>query len=119
MRGTTNAVQSNLPRNVSNSYISTVVFGANTYDGWYYSSMLGMPNADKVTITLEGMGVVGESWWTGSTLASKIAMDQTPIGLIFRCNDASVVGKACNPLISIVGGGLKRLARCFRHSRGC
>ena len=83
--------------------------------------MLGMPNADKVTITLLGMGVVGESWWEGSTLASKVIMDQTKYGLVFRCNDASVVGKACNPRISISGGGgtLRRLARCFRHSRGC
>ena len=102
MRGTTNAQQMNLPRN-GTRYLYPI-FGANAYGG-YYMGFAPLTNADKVNITLNGMGVVGVSWWSGQTLADKVIMTATPEGLYFQCNDSSVVGNTTNPQITITGGG--------------
>ena len=92
-----------LPRNGSSIYFMTT-FGSNVYNGEYYSTFIGLPNADRVTITLTGMGVIGVSWWTGSTLESKVRMGITAYGITLYCNDSSVVGKACNPQFTITNG---------------
>ena len=114
MRGGTNAQQTNLPRNGIGYHLC--VFGSNIFDG-YYRAWISMPNADKVTVELIGMGVIGESWWDGSTLASKTQIFTDPWGVYINCNDSSVVGKSCNPQIRVTGGGrkLNRLLRLLRR----
>ena len=101
MRGQTNATDGSLPRN--GITYSLVVFGSNAYDG-YYRTWVSMPNADRVTVSLIGMGVVGESWWSGSTLESKTQLFTDARGVYINCNDSSVVGKTCNPQLQVTGG---------------
>ena len=123
MRGSTNATNGNLPRN--GEYYHLITFGSNFFDG-YYRTFIPLENADKVTIEVLGMGVIGESWWTGSTLTSKTQFIIDPHGIYVNCNDPSVVGRNCNPLLRISGGGdlkgllgrlFRRLGRCFYEGK--
>lgn len=101
MRGSTNAAKRTLPKN--GTYYPLIVFGANAYNG-YYRSFIPMPNADEVSVSLIGMGVVGQSWWSGETLASKTQIFTDQYGIYVNCNDPSVIGNTCNPQLTVGGG---------------
>lgn len=116
MRGATNSQKSNLPRNGVGYHI--IQFGGNKFDG-YYRGWIAMPNADKVTIQLLGMGVIGQSWWVGSELESKTQVFTDAWGVYINCNDDTVVGMSCNPQLLVSGGGCKLISRILSFFGRC
>ena len=60
--------------------------------GYYYSSMVGLPNADAYDIQIIYATITGVSNTEDGSLTMPKIRKQHKLGISFQCSDASVVG---------------------------
>lgn len=86
-----------LPKNGNALYL--VTFGVNSYDGRWFGSFVGLPNADKITFTITSASVIGIGDVKGS-----MRLDFTPNGINVSCVDSRVSGRTVDMYATITGG---------------
>jgi len=77
-----------------------VTFGTNSYNGVFKSSMVPLPGADSLTLTLTSCSVYGIS----TPPLSDFTIETTPYGFWISSTASDVSGRTCNFYVTVSGG---------------
>lgn len=91
----TNDLMTNILPNMTDNNI-LVVFGTNGPGGEYYSSFVGLRNADQKTITCTYLSAVGIS----VVDPNLVTIVKSATGYYLKCTDSSVAGRSCAAYIT-------------------